>query len=117
MLGHTKKHHTDVVKITFVGPAAAKDEAIKSLLSLGFVDASDSIAWRDAFPEFTDEELPGAALAGARAKEGLTQQQLSDLTGIPQRHISEMENGKRQIGKERAKKLAKVLKVNYRIFL
>ena len=29
------------------------------------------------------------------------------MTGLPQRHISEMETGKRQIGKERAKKLAK----------
>ena len=55
MLGHTKKHHTDFVKITFVGPAAAKDKAIKNLLSLGFVDASDSIAWRDAFPEFAED--------------------------------------------------------------
>ena len=39
------------------------------------------------------------------------------MTGIPQRHISEMEHGKRPIGKERAKKLAKVLKVDYHILL
>jgi len=32
-------------------------------------------------------------------------------------HISQMENGKMEIGKERAKRLAKVLNVNYRIFL
>jgi plasmid maintenance system antidote protein VapI len=40
------------------------------------------------------------------------------MSGIPQRHISEMENGKRQIGRERAKKLADALHVaDYRVFL
>jgi transcriptional regulator with XRE-family HTH domain len=56
-------------------------------------------------------------LGGARVKEGITQRELAELTRIPQRHISEMENGKRTIGKERAKKLAEVLKVNYKVFL
>lgn len=51
------------------------------------------------FPELTPESEPGMSLAGARHKENLTQRQLSELTGIPQRHISEMENGKRPIGK------------------
>ena len=37
------------------------------------------------------------------------------MTGIPQRHISEMERGKRPIGKERAKKLAVALNINYRV--
>jgi len=39
------------------------------------------------------------------------------MTGIPQRHISEMEHGKRAIGKERAKKLTVVLKIDYHVFL
>ena len=47
----------------------------------------------------------------------MTQAQLSKMTGIPQRHISEMENGKRPIGKENAKKLAKALNCDYRRFL
>jgi transcriptional regulator with XRE-family HTH domain len=42
---------------------------------------------------------------------------LAEKTGIPQRHISEMENGKRTIGKERAKVLASALKTDYRVFL
>jgi len=54
---------------------------------------------------------------GARQKEGLTQKQAADLTGIPQRHISEMENGKRTIGKERAKILGKALNISYKVFL
>jgi transcriptional regulator with XRE-family HTH domain len=52
-----------------------------------------------------------------RGKEGLTQKQLADRIGIAQHHVSEMENGKRTIGKEMAKKLAEVLNVDYRVFL
>jgi transcriptional regulator with XRE-family HTH domain len=56
-------------------------------------------------------------LRAARTKEDLSQTQLGTLTGIPQRHISEMEHGKRAIGKERARKLAAALKVHYHVFL
>jgi transcriptional regulator with XRE-family HTH domain len=56
-------------------------------------------------------------LRAARTKEGVTQSQLAQMTGIPQRHISEMEHGKRSIGKERAKKLAEALKVDYHLLL
>lgn len=72
--------------------------------------------------EFFDKYFPGESeaavhLRGARGREGLTQIRLAELTGIPQRHISEMENGKRSIGKENAKKMAKVLQCDYRRFL
>ena len=59
----------------------------------------------------------GISIRGGRGKEGLTQKQLAELTGIAQHHISEMENGKRPIGKETAKKLAAALNVDYRVFL
>lgn len=78
---------------------------------------SDTIPWQELFPEYTEEELPGVVLAGSRFKEGMTQKQLSEITGIPQRHISEMENGKRGIGIKRAKVLADALNVGYRVFL
>ena len=77
----------------------------------------EAVPWREAFPELKDENLPGACLRGARVKEGLSQEKISDLTGIPQRHISEMENGKRPIGKKNAKIFAGVLNIDYRIFL
>ncbi len=56
-------------------------------------------------------------MSRSRLKEGMTQKELSELTGIPQSHISVMENGKRQIGKKRAKILAKALNVGYKVFL
>ncbi|MBW2742183.1 MAG: helix-turn-helix transcriptional regulator [Deltaproteobacteria bacterium] len=52
-----------------------------------------------------------------RCREDMTQKELSECTGIPQRHISEMENGKRPIGKKNAQKLAKALNANYKVFL
>ena len=56
-------------------------------------------------------------LRGSRHKAEMTQQELAETLGINQHHISEMENGKRPIGKEMAKRLAQVFKIDYRIFL
>ena len=81
------------------------------------MDTSDSVPWRKAYPECSEAQLIGKALAGARYREGLPQMQLAELTGIPQRHISEMENGKRPIGKEMAKRLGKALNIGYKVFL
>jgi len=72
--------------------------------------------WREVLP-FSDAELPGVFMAGARYREGLTQEALSKLTGIPRRHISEMENGKRTIGKQNVRKLAEALRVDPRRLL
>lgn len=60
---------------------------------------------------------PATLLRGARTKENMTQQELADKTLIARRHISEMENGKRPIGKQTARKLGEVLKVDPRVFL
>jgi len=46
-----------------------------------------------------------------KSKGGMTQQELSELTGTPQSHISEIENGRRQIGKKRAKILGNCSRV------
>ena len=87
--------------------------------NLGFIPAETATkagTWRNHFPELRDNGT-GIYLAGARHREGLTQRELADKTGIPQRHLSEMENGKRTIGKKSAKLLAKVLNADYRAFL
>lgn len=70
----------------------------------------------ELFPEYLGKELL-LAVRAYRTREGLTQKQLSAMTGIPQHHISEMETGKRGTGKERAKKLADVLHCDYRQLL
>ncbi|MEK7826612.1 MAG: helix-turn-helix transcriptional regulator [Thermodesulfobacteriota bacterium] len=91
--------------------------AVETLKPLGFVDTTDTIPWREAYPEYFDEDFPGVCLRGARYREGITQKQLADMIGIPQRHISMMENGKRTIGKEMAKRLGKALNISYKVFL
>jgi DNA-binding XRE family transcriptional regulator len=79
-------------------------------------EGEPSFTIEEVFPEYVGKEKQ-AALRAYRYREDLTQKQLADSTGIPQRHISEMENGKRPIGKENAKKLAKVLNCDYRMML
>lgn len=117
MLGHAKERHTKNIKLNLIGPANKKDKAMEALLSLGFTEVSDSIPWREAFPEASDQELIGSILIGARNKVGMTQKQLADLTGVHQRHLSEMEHGKRTIGKKNAKLFAEALNTDYRVFL
>lgn len=70
-----------------------------------------------AVQDLEDFTKPGVALSGARHKEGLTQMELAKLMGIRQENLSKMENGKRVISLSMAKRFAKVLKVDYRVFL
>jgi DNA-binding XRE family transcriptional regulator len=61
---------------------------------------------------------PGDVLRTYRENAGLTQTALGQkIGGVPRQHISNMENGKRPIGKENAKKLAAALGTDYRAFL
>lgn len=77
-----------------------------------------SIPWREVFKEeIAKYSEGGLALRGSRHKENLTQKDLSEALDISQHHISEMENGKRSIGKKMAMRFAKFFKTDYRIFL
>ena len=82
----------------------------------GCVFIDDGQEWTDAKGLFA-ERTPANMLIGARGKENTTQIQLSELTGIPRRHISDMENSRRPIGKQNAMKLGKALNISYRLFL
>ena len=118
MLERTKKRPIDrPVAARFIGSYDKIVQLREAARSLGLRDGSESVPIEEAFPGYGENPL-GMALRGARSREGVTQRELADLTGMPQRHISEMDTGKRQIGKERAKKLAKALHVSdYRVFL
>lgn len=76
-------------------------------------DNDDLVTWEEAFPELGT----GSVLQGARDREGLTQAELAEKIGAKPHHISEMENGKRAIGKSMAKRLAQVLNTGYKVFL
>ncbi len=73
MLVHMKKPRTKKnTELIVVGPAANKTRALNALKSFGYLAASDSVPWREAFQDIGPEKLPGKALTGARLKEGLT---------------------------------------------
>ena len=111
-----KKHPTEgYFEIRIRGPVKKREAVLRAIRQIGFetVGDNDALPWRSVLSEPT----PGEALKGARTKEGLTQRALAELTGIPQRHISEMENGKRPIGKNTARSLSETLKVDRRLFL
>jgi DNA-binding XRE family transcriptional regulator len=120
MLARTKTHHTDkgLVSLTLKVPknlAATIREYAENLIKQTTVE---SIPWRESFNRLLpNDSIAAVCLQSARASKGLTQKQLADLSDIPQRHISEMEHSKRNIGKERAIRLANVLDTDYRLFL
>lgn len=70
-----------------------------------------------AAEEIAKYSEPGLMLRGCRHKKEITQKNLATSIGISQHHISEMENGKRPIGKSLAKRLATFFKTDYRVFL
>ncbi len=115
----TKKHHTntnEVVTLLFEGPITMRDEALALMHNMGFTKKSEGTPWKEALG-YDESTWPQTVLKGSRGKEGLTQKQLSELTGIPRTHISDMERGRRPIGKQTARKLATALNLDPRLFL
>ncbi len=90
-----------------------KISKIQEAVSAILVAEDESLPLEEVFPDLHQ----GSAIRGLRLREGLTQEHLAHLLGIKRTNLSEMENGKRPIGKNMAKRLAQVLKTNYKIFL
>ena len=104
----------DYVDVRVRIPGSQLAEVKAALAAYGaMAEEPDSVPWEEVYPDFNGS----VALRGARKREALTQKALAHLVGISQTHISEMEHGKRPIGKDMAKRLAKILKVDYRVFL
>ena len=125
MLGHTKKRHTRQTVARFIGSPEAIERLRRAAKAYQVTDLTDvpehaakenNLTIEEAFPEVCWNRS-GIAIRGYRVREDLTQKQLAEMTGIHQRHISEMETGKRAVGKEWANKLAKALNCDYRAFL
>jgi len=69
---------------------------------------------KDKINTFTKQ---GIALRGARKRLGLTQKELAKKLDVDISNLSKMENGKRPIGKNMARRLARVLNIHYKVFL
>ena len=72
-----------------------------------------NVPLHEAFPDST----PGTILRGARGLREMTQKELAKKIGVKNVHISEMERGKRTIGKAMAKRLGEALEMPYKMFL
>jgi len=116
MQAHTKKHPTDELVTVTLRVRRTNVPLLQRYAETLENDEQRSYSVAEVFPEYIGKEQE-VALRAYRHREGLTQKQLAELTGIPQNHISDMENGKRTIGKERARKLAQALHCDYRRLL
>ena len=116
MQAHTKKHPTDDMITLRLRIDRHNEPLVRSFAESVESEEERTYSVAEVFPEYIGKEAQ-VALRAYRTREDFTQKQLSELTGIPQHHISEMENGKRSIGKERAKKLAEALHCDYRQLL
>ena len=107
-----------MINMTFSVPVSMVEQTLAAMRALGVekVEEDNAIHWRES-EHFRSLLFPGTSLAGLRYREDLTQMELSQKTGIPRRHISEMENGKRPIGKVNARKLASALNADFRLLL
>lgn len=115
----TKKH---LIELHISIPEARREEIIELLHHNGidnieFNNESIPFEESESFKKRIGNNHVGTILRGARKKQELTQKELAELTGNFQHHLSEMENGKRTIGKKNAKLFGKVLSIDYRVFL
>jgi len=125
MLEHTKKHPTNAQVFLGVVCEQAMLEKVKASLeaqgctireekpALPPVEERDWLTIEEVFPGFH----AGDSLRGARYREDVSQRQLAKLTGVSVQNISAMEHGRRPIGKDMAKRLAKVLNTDWRLLL
>jgi DNA-binding XRE family transcriptional regulator len=118
MSAPVKKRLTEA-RITIVGPKNKLNQVLKLVEKCEFSPLSDdSLDWRFVFErEIKKYTQPGAALRGARIREGMSQVALAKKIRSTQGAVSAMEAGVRPIGKEIAKRLSKALNTDYRTLL
>ncbi len=93
-----------------------KAQSVRTLLDADRFD--DFIPADDVLSEiYAKTGKTGTVLRGLRVREGLTQEEFAKKIDCPQSWISGWETGKRSLGKKMAQKIAKIFKVDYRIFL
>ncbi len=92
---------------------------LKPILTLLKNYQDDSIPWRELAKDRiqTSGGEPAYMLKTSRKAVNMTQAQLAAQLNMPQGNLSQIESGKRAIGKSLAKKLGNVFDLDYRVFL
>jgi len=122
MSARMRKHHTDlymVVDNDSYSFSNVPNEMIRSFIQSLIAYEEDSVPWREVYKDAFKKvggEIP-YTIRAYRSGENMTQKKLAKLLKMPQGNISQIENGKRPVGKKLAKKLGKIFNVSYRMFL
>ncbi len=116
MSEHMRRHHTDSAVLYVMD--AHKAYAIPRKVAEKYLVEEQSVSSHDVFSKLEQKlTKTGALLKGLRTREGLTQLEFSERIEVTQSNLSNMENGRRPIGKIIAKRIEKIFKVDYRYFL
>jgi DNA-binding XRE family transcriptional regulator len=128
MSAHTRRLLTkDSIEVTVHGDSNAKfiisrsssQKLLNYLELLQSHDEDEELIPADEVFRSLDQKYGkvGATIRGFRVRDDLTQKDLAKKLNIHQVHVSQIENGKRVVGKNLAKKLAKLFHTDYRLFL
>ncbi len=122
----TKTRHTDFFEIIILRPHSKKVSytvkaenfgRLETYLEKYSEDDSAAVAWETLAKERIKKyKKAGLVLRGIRYREGLSQKRLAEKSGVNQNEISKIENGKRAVGEKVAKRLAKALNIDFRLF-
>jgi DNA-binding XRE family transcriptional regulator len=114
----TKKHHTDqIAKVLWHGCLYAVPVKVMEHYKVES-DNKNYIPIDELFSDLKQTVGESAVLLkGLRYREGLTQVELAKKLNISQANLSAMENGRRTIGKELAKRIANIFNLDYRMLL
>lgn len=129
MSAHMREHHIDTQKFfcvtiklsnskkTYNIPLSHQKD-LEKVLEKYLEDDDTPVAWEVLAKDRIEKyKKSGLVLRGMRYREGLSQKQLAEASDITQNEISNIENGRRTVGKKVAEKLAKVLNFDYRMLL
>ena len=114
-----KEPHIDseTVELKFVGPSGKRRRRFRHCNRWGLSIWARRCPGVWPFRNMTKNLCQGWSWQEPGAKKASLSENWPDVSGIPQRHISEMESSKRPIGKEMAKKFGKALHIDYRALL
>lgn len=122
---HTDSHESLCVilktpnskKVSYSIPLSRLEE-VEAFLEKQCEDDDSPVAWEVLAKERIEKyKKSGLVLRGMRYREDLSQKKLAEKSGVTQNEISNIENGKRTVGKKIAEKLANALNFDYRLLL
>ena len=116
MLERMQKPHTNTVFLGVICEQAMVAEVKATLEAKGCTIRQEEKEWytiEEVFPNLH----AGDSIRGLRYRENITQKQLAEQVGISVQNLSNMEHGRRPIGKEMAKRFAKALNADWRLLL